>query len=57
MITKIAKFKNFGIFHDFAWKAAPFGFKKFNLIYGWNSGGQKHISFGLNLSAVISPVE
>lgn len=43
-ITKISKLKNFGIFHDFTWKAELSEFKKFNLIYGWNRSGKTTIS-------------
>ena len=44
MINKISKLKNFGIFHDFSWKAELPEFKKFNLIYGWNRSGKTTIS-------------
>jgi wobble nucleotide-excising tRNase len=44
MISKIQKLKNFGIFHDFTWKADLSDFKKFNLIYGWNRSGKTSIS-------------
>ena len=44
MISKISKLKNFGIFHDFIWKADLPNFKKFNLIYGWNRSGKTTIS-------------
>lgn len=44
MITKITKFNNFGIFHDFSWKTEIPEFKKFNLIYGWNRSGKTTIS-------------
>lgn len=44
MITKISKLKNYGIFHDFFWKAELPEFKKFNLIYGWNRSGKTTIS-------------
>lgn len=44
MIKKIAKLKNFGIFHDFSWKTELSEFKKFNLIYGWNRSGKTTIS-------------
>lgn len=44
MISKISKLKNFGIFHDFSWKAELPEFKKFNLIYGWNRSGKTTIS-------------
>ena len=44
MINKISKLKNFGIFHNFSWKAELPEFKKFNLIYGWNRSGKTTIS-------------
>lgn len=44
MISKISKLKNFGIFHEFTWKADLSDFKKFNLIYGWNRSGKTTIS-------------
>lgn len=44
MIEKISKIKNFGIFHDFAWKTEVPEFKKFNLIYGWNRSGKTTLS-------------
>lgn len=44
MIKKILKLKNFGIFHDFSWKAELPEFKRFNLIYGWNRSGKTTIS-------------
>ena len=40
MITKIAKLNNFGIFQNFQWKNEIPGFKKLNLIYGWNRSGK-----------------
>ena len=45
MITRIIKLKNFGIFHDFSWnrKNIP-EFKRFNLIYGWNTSGKTLLS-------------
>ncbi|MFA6428175.1 MAG: AAA family ATPase [Candidatus Buchananbacteria bacterium] len=44
MISKISKLKNFGIFHDFSWKAELPEFKKFNLIYGSNRSGKTTVS-------------
>lgn len=44
MIIKISKLKNFGIFHEFSWKAELPEFKKFNLIYGWNRSGKTTVS-------------
>jgi wobble nucleotide-excising tRNase len=44
MIRKIAKLKNFGVFHDFVWRVELSDFKKFNLIYGWNRSGKTTIS-------------
>ena len=44
MISKISKLKNFGIFHDFSWKAELPEFKKYNLIYGWNRSGKTTVS-------------
>jgi len=44
MITKISKLKNFGIYHDFSWKANLPEFKRFNLIYGWNRSGKTLVS-------------
>ena len=44
MINKIAKLKDFGIFHDFSWKRELPEFKKFNLIYGWNRSGKTTLS-------------
>jgi len=44
MINKISKLKNFGIFHNFSWRAELPEFKRFNLIYGWNRSGKTTIS-------------
>ncbi len=44
MIAKISKLKNFGIFHDFSWKAELPEFQRFNLIYGWNRSGKTTVS-------------
>ncbi len=44
MISKISFLKDFSIFHEFAWKKEIPGFKKFNLIYGWNRSGKTTIS-------------
>ncbi len=44
MITKIEKIKNLGIFTDYKWDSNLPEFKRFNLIYGWNSYGKTTLS-------------
>ena len=44
MIKKINKLKHLGIFQDYLWKTGLPGFKKFNLIYGWNYSGKTTLS-------------
>ncbi|VVH61979.1 Translation-disabling ACNase RloC [uncultured Gammaproteobacteria bacterium] len=43
MLTKINKLKDFGIFQNFSWNGLD-GFKKKNLIYGWNYSGKTTLS-------------
>jgi wobble nucleotide-excising tRNase len=44
MIEKISRIKDFGVFADFRWPASLPGFKRFNLIYGWNYSGKTTLS-------------
>lgn len=44
MIDKINFIKNFGIYRDFHWNEELPGFKKWNLIYGWNYSGKTTLS-------------
>lgn len=45
MLQKINRIKNLGlVFPDFTWDAAVPGFKKVNLIYGWNGCGKTTLS-------------
>ena len=44
MIKKIKKIKNMGIFKDYSWDHELPGFKRYNLIYGWNWSGKTTLS-------------
>ena len=44
MITKIKKIKTFGVFDNYQVSADMPGFKKYNLIYGWNASGKTTLS-------------
>src|SRR4051794_7557687 len=44
MIHKIEHIKGFGVFADFKWPASLSGFKRFNLVYGFNYSGKTTLS-------------
>lgn len=44
MISQIKRIKNLGVYQDFRWDGTTDGFKKLNLIYGWNYAGKTTLS-------------
>ena len=44
MIKKIKSIKNFGVFDNYQTSADLPDFKKYNLIYGWNTSGKTTLS-------------
>lgn len=43
-INKVAKLQSFGVFRNFSWPSELKGFRKYNLIYGWNRSGKTTLS-------------
>ena len=43
-ITRIARLRDYGVFHDFTWPHDLPEFGRYNLIYGWNGTGKTMLS-------------